>query len=199
MGFTPSWAGTPDPHDSGGYQVFSLAETRRISEEGVEFASVYDGSRHVFAPELTTRVQEDLGSEWQWSWTSAPAKRGPRYHEDWLSGRHGGRRGARSAREARTRRSSVSCREVCFPTCGRRVSGSRSGSGSTATLWVAFRLGVEGGVLRTLALTAPSLPPANRGTSWELVTLSASCRSLRSGSTCSTACSLRASPATAPP
>jgi queuine tRNA-ribosyltransferase len=43
--------------------VFSLAETRRISEKGVEFASVYDGSRHVFTPELTTRIQEDLGSD----------------------------------------------------------------------------------------------------------------------------------------
>jgi queuine tRNA-ribosyltransferase len=56
------WGG-PILTDSGGYQVFSLAETRRISEEGVEFASVYDGSAHVFTPELTTRVQEDLGSD----------------------------------------------------------------------------------------------------------------------------------------
>jgi queuine tRNA-ribosyltransferase len=56
------WDG-PILTDSGGYQVFSLAETRRISEDGVEFASVYDGSRHVFTPELTTRVQEDLGSD----------------------------------------------------------------------------------------------------------------------------------------
>ena len=38
------WQG-PILTDSGGYQVFSLAQTRRISEEGVEFASVYDGSR----------------------------------------------------------------------------------------------------------------------------------------------------------
>jgi queuine tRNA-ribosyltransferase len=37
------WEG-PILTDSGGYQVFSLAQTRRISEEGVEFASVYDGS-----------------------------------------------------------------------------------------------------------------------------------------------------------
>ncbi len=56
------WKG-PMLTDSGGYQVFSLAETRSISEEGVEFASVYDGSRHMFTPELTTRVQEDLGAD----------------------------------------------------------------------------------------------------------------------------------------
>ena len=49
--------------DSGGYQVFSLAATRSISEKGVEFASVYDGSRHTFTPELTTRVQEQLGAD----------------------------------------------------------------------------------------------------------------------------------------
>lgn len=49
--------------DSGGYQVFSLAETRRISEDGVEFTSVYDGSLHTFTPELTTQVQEQLGAD----------------------------------------------------------------------------------------------------------------------------------------
>ncbi len=56
------WDG-PMLTDSGGYQVFSLADTRRISESGVEFASVYDGSPHVFTPELTTRVQEWLGAD----------------------------------------------------------------------------------------------------------------------------------------
>ena len=56
------WDG-PMLTDSGGYQVFSLAKTRRISEGGVEFASVYDGSSHFFTPELTTRAQEDLGAD----------------------------------------------------------------------------------------------------------------------------------------
>jgi queuine tRNA-ribosyltransferase len=56
------WDG-PMLTDSGGYQVFSLARTRRISEKGVEFASVYDGSKHEFTPELTTRVQENLGAD----------------------------------------------------------------------------------------------------------------------------------------
>jgi queuine tRNA-ribosyltransferase len=57
-----AWFG-PMLTDSGGYQVFSLAKTRRICEEGVEFASIYDGSLHTFTPELTTRVQEDLGAD----------------------------------------------------------------------------------------------------------------------------------------
>ena len=56
------WEG-PMLTDSGGYQVFSLAHRRRLSERGVEFASVYDGSSHLFTPELTTRVQEDLGAD----------------------------------------------------------------------------------------------------------------------------------------
>jgi queuine tRNA-ribosyltransferase len=60
-GFT-GWDG-PMLTDSGGYQVFSLAHKRKLSEKGVEFASVYDGSSHFFTPELTTRVQEDLGAD----------------------------------------------------------------------------------------------------------------------------------------
>jgi queuine tRNA-ribosyltransferase len=78
------WDG-PILTDSGGYQVFSLAETRRISEEGVEFASVYDGSRHVFTPELTTRVQEELGSDVAMVLDECPPPTEPRqYHEDSL-------------------------------------------------------------------------------------------------------------------
>ena len=56
------WDG-PMLTDSGGYQVFSLAATRKLSEAGVEFASVYDGSAHMFTPELTTGVQEELGAD----------------------------------------------------------------------------------------------------------------------------------------
>lgn len=56
------WNG-PMLTDSGGYQVFSLSKIRKLSEEGVEFASVYDGYSHFFTPELTTRAQEDLGAD----------------------------------------------------------------------------------------------------------------------------------------
>jgi queuine tRNA-ribosyltransferase len=49
--------------DSGGYQVFSLAPTREISEDGVVFQSHLDGSRHVLTPEVAMRVQEDLGAD----------------------------------------------------------------------------------------------------------------------------------------
>ena len=49
--------------DSGGYQVFSLAERRRISEDGAEFQSHLDGSRHLLTPEKATDIQAQLGSD----------------------------------------------------------------------------------------------------------------------------------------
>ena len=49
--------------DSGGYQVFSLAGIRKITEEGVAFQSHIDGSRRFIAPETSVRIQEDLGSD----------------------------------------------------------------------------------------------------------------------------------------
>jgi queuine tRNA-ribosyltransferase len=56
------WDG-PILTDSGGYQVFSLEGTRVVRDDGVEFSSVYDGSRHVFTPELAMRAQEELGAD----------------------------------------------------------------------------------------------------------------------------------------
>lgn len=49
--------------DSGGFQVYSLSGLRRITEEGVEFRSHIDGSKHFFAPEKVVRVQRQLGSD----------------------------------------------------------------------------------------------------------------------------------------
>jgi queuine tRNA-ribosyltransferase len=49
--------------DSGGYQVFSLAERRRITEDGAEFQSHIDGSRHHLSPEGAVDIQARLGSD----------------------------------------------------------------------------------------------------------------------------------------
>jgi queuine tRNA-ribosyltransferase len=49
--------------DSGGFQVFSLTDLRKINEEGVIFQSHLDGDRHVFTPESTIEVQLALGSD----------------------------------------------------------------------------------------------------------------------------------------
>jgi len=49
--------------DSGGYQVFSLSDLRKITDDGVTFQSHLDGDRHVFTPESTVDVQMALGSD----------------------------------------------------------------------------------------------------------------------------------------
>jgi queuine tRNA-ribosyltransferase len=49
--------------DSGGYQVMSLSELRKITEEGVTFASHIDGSRHMLSPERSMEIQRLLGSD----------------------------------------------------------------------------------------------------------------------------------------
>lgn len=49
--------------DSGGFQVYSLTELRKITEEGVKFRSHIDGSMHLLSPELSIKVQEALGAD----------------------------------------------------------------------------------------------------------------------------------------
>ncbi len=56
------WNG-PILTDSGGFQVYSLAPMRRISEEGVKFRSHIDGSYHLLTPELAMEIQQSLGSD----------------------------------------------------------------------------------------------------------------------------------------
>ncbi|MBI3670065.1 MAG: tRNA guanosine(34) transglycosylase Tgt [Acidobacteria bacterium] len=51
--------------DSGGYQVFSLADLRRVTDEGVRFRSHLDGSEHFLTPEKAVEVQMALGSDIQ--------------------------------------------------------------------------------------------------------------------------------------
>lgn len=49
--------------DSGGFQVFSLGDLRTIHEEGVEFKSHLDGSKHFFSPESVMKIEENLGAD----------------------------------------------------------------------------------------------------------------------------------------
>ena len=49
--------------DSGGYQVYSLADARKIKEEGVKFQSHIDGSRHLFTPENVMDIQRVIGAD----------------------------------------------------------------------------------------------------------------------------------------
>lgn len=57
-----NWDG-PILTDSGGFQVFSLADNRKISEEGVIFRSHIDGSKHFFTPEKSIEIQNDIHSD----------------------------------------------------------------------------------------------------------------------------------------
>lgn len=57
-----SWDG-PILTDSGGFQVFSLGDLRKITEEGVEFRSHIDGSKHLFTPEKVMEIEMALGPD----------------------------------------------------------------------------------------------------------------------------------------
>ena len=57
-----NWSG-PILTDSGGFQVFSLARSRRIREKGVEFISDIDGQKHLLTPEKAIEIQRVLGSD----------------------------------------------------------------------------------------------------------------------------------------
>ncbi len=57
-----NWKG-PILTDSGGYQVFSLSDLRKITGHGVEFSSHLDGSRHMFTPEKVISIQQNIGSD----------------------------------------------------------------------------------------------------------------------------------------
>jgi queuine tRNA-ribosyltransferase len=57
-----NWQG-PILTDSGGFQVFSLAKMRKITEEGVHFSSPVNGSKIFLSPEVSMQVQRDLGSD----------------------------------------------------------------------------------------------------------------------------------------
>ncbi len=56
------WNG-PILTDSGGFQVFSLSESRKIDDDGVTFKSHIDGSSHRFTPERSIEIQENLGAD----------------------------------------------------------------------------------------------------------------------------------------
>ena len=59
--------------DSGGYQVFSLAGTRKITEEGVVFKSHIDGSPHLFTPEKVMDIQRSIGGDIIMAFDECPA------------------------------------------------------------------------------------------------------------------------------
>ena len=74
--------------DSGGFQVFSLGETRKINNDGVTFKSHLDGSLHHFTPELAIQVQEKLGADIIMTFDECPGPHDLKYNMDALKRTH---------------------------------------------------------------------------------------------------------------
>ena len=81
------WPG-PLLTDSGGFQVFSLAQTRKIGPEGVTFKSHIDGSLHRFTPEKSIAIQENLGADIIMAFDECPPPLDRAYNEAALERTH---------------------------------------------------------------------------------------------------------------
>jgi queuine tRNA-ribosyltransferase len=75
-GFT-GWRG-PFLTDSGGYQVFSLAKLRHLTEEGVRFQSHLDGTAYMLTPERSMEIQQNLGADIAMAFDECPPHPAPR-------------------------------------------------------------------------------------------------------------------------
>ena len=139
-----AWEG-PILTDSGGFQVFSLAELATLDETGVRFVSHVDGAKLCLSPEESVRIQSKLGADVMMAFDQCPALPCPpetlreavdrttrwarRCVEEWdrLDRRTAGairRRCSASCRAARTRRCGRGRRRVC---CRSTCRGTRSG------------------------------------------------------------------------
>jgi queuine tRNA-ribosyltransferase len=72
-----NWGG-PILTDSGGFQVMSLADLRKLTEEGVRFASHIDGTKYLLSPETSMEIQRHLGSDIVMCFDECPALPAPR-------------------------------------------------------------------------------------------------------------------------
>ncbi len=86
--------------DSGGFQVFSLSEFRKIDDDGVTFKSHLDGSMHRFTPEKSIRIQENLGADVAMCFDECPPPTDREYNEISLRRTHAW---AARCRQAHTR------------------------------------------------------------------------------------------------
>lgn len=93
------WDG-PILTDSGGFQVFSLSDMNKIDEDGVTFKSYLDGSIHRFTPELSVKIQENLGSDIIMAFDECADPYDPDYSEKAMQRTH---RWAERCKAAKTR------------------------------------------------------------------------------------------------
>jgi queuine tRNA-ribosyltransferase len=94
-----AWDG-PILTDSGGFQIFSMAGLRRLSDDGVTFHSHLDGSEHIFTPEKAIAVQEELGADIIMCLDECAPPQERAYNEEALERTH---RWAARCRQAQTR------------------------------------------------------------------------------------------------
>ena len=90
LGGLHDFSGWPGPilTDSGGFQVFSLAATRQVDDEGVSFRSHLDGSMHRLTPEKSIALQEQLGADIIMAFDECPRPHDRRYNEEALRRTH---------------------------------------------------------------------------------------------------------------
>jgi queuine tRNA-ribosyltransferase len=82
-----SWEG-PILTDSGGFQVFSLADRRQVDADGVTFRSHLDGSEHRFTPESAVEIQEELGADIIMAFDECPEPYDRQYNEQAMERTH---------------------------------------------------------------------------------------------------------------
>jgi len=90
LGGLHAFAGWPGPilTDSGGFQVFSLAATRQVDDDGVTFRSHLDGSEHRLTPEKSIAIQEKLGADIIMAFDECPPPQERGYNEEALRRTH---------------------------------------------------------------------------------------------------------------
>ena len=154
--------------DSGGFQVYSLAEQRKITEEGALFRSHLDGSRHLLTPERAIEIQGQLGSDILMCFDECPPAQSDRAHH--LAALERTTRWARRCKAAwapATARatSSASSRAASSKTCARATPGRSRRSTCPAARSAASRSARS---RRRCGRASPtprrSCPPASRAT-----------------------------------
>ena len=117
------WDG-PMLTDSGGFQVFSLQDLRKVDDDGVTFRSHLDGSTHRFTPEKVMSIEQNLGADIAMVLDECAPPSQREYNEQLYAARTCGPSAARQPTPDRIRRCSASCRAASFPICAsnRRAS-----------------------------------------------------------------------------
>jgi queuine tRNA-ribosyltransferase len=145
--------------DSGGFQVFSLAEIRKVREEGVEFQSHIDGSRHFLSPEGSIGIQQRLGVEIAMAFDECP--RAGLEHDEVERSMELTHRWAERSLRARTGRSALFgiVQGGTFEDLRRRSAEVIGGLDFDGTAIGGVSVGEpKGAMLDTMRFTAPLLP-----------------------------------------